>query len=93
MPPLAEITTACSETNETKVCAAATTLADLTDAQRTEFNTKFAATIDTLVPFVAAGFVMDHSMNETIQTVLRSGNYQAPIAQFVGKLLLPITHR
>lgn len=72
MPPLADITTACADTNDTHACEAATTLADLTDAQRTEFNTKFNATLDTFAPFAPAGYAMDVAVNTTVQAAFRS---------------------
>lgn len=95
MPSLDDITAMCSATNDSIACDAATTLADLTEAQRTEFNTKFNATLDTFEPFVVAGYIMDASMNETINGVLADPNQRmsSPIAQFVGQLSLPIIHR
>jgi len=88
MPTLDDINAACTATNETIVCEAATTLADLTEAQRTEFNTKFNATLDTFEPFVIAGHFMDASMNETIDGVMADASQRSrnPIARYIGEL-------
>lgn len=87
MPTLEEITTACGATNETIICEAATALADLTEEQHTEFNTKFNATLETFQPFMAPAHAMDESMNTIINGVFTTPEGRnSPIGQFSGAL-------
>ena len=74
MPTAEELDTACNETGEVRVCNARDILSNVTADQREEFNTKWGAAIESLLPFIKAGHAMDAQINSIVDDVFASGS-------------------